>query len=263
MDNLRRRKRRVRTRRLATIYSGTVTDDPTGPLLSVRGEARASVAPDCVVLFCTVTVSRTAKAKALRDAASALQRLTADLGALGAVPLTAETEHAALTWSARSATSWLESAPNKTTGIGELTGQVVATVTVLIAARAFESLDALGRALASHKTLHVQQVSWQVDADNPGWAQVRSAAIHAAIAKGRDYAAALGGALRDVQHIADVGLLNGEGSTRDWHAHALARTMYSGGGAPPETPSLDPEPQELTAAIEARFTMAGVSLTGS
>jgi uncharacterized protein YggE len=239
-----------------------MTGDSSRPLLSVRGDARADVAPDYVVLFCTVTVSRTAKAKALHDAASALQRVTADLRALGGVPLTTETERAVLTWSARSATTWVESVPNKTTGVGELTGQVVATVTVVIAVRAFDSLDALGRALASHKTLHVQQVSWQVDADNPGWAQVRSAAIHAAIARGRDYAAALGGSLHDVEHIADVGLLTGEGSRRDVHGYPLA-AMYSGGGAPPDTPSLDPEPQELTAAIEARFTMVGVSLTGS
>jgi uncharacterized protein len=40
-----------------------------------------------------------------------------------------------------------------------------------------------------------------VDWDNPGWHDVRAAAIEAAIAKGRDYATALGGQLRTVEHM--------------------------------------------------------------
>ncbi|MGO9293826.1 MAG: hypothetical protein ACLP52_08090 [Streptosporangiaceae bacterium] len=36
----------------------------------------------------------------------------------------------------------------------------------------------------------------------------------------------------------------------------------SRGAGEPETPSLDPVPQELTAEIEARFTVTGASLTG-
>ena len=38
---------------------------------------------------------------------------------------------------------------------------------------------------------------------------MRADAVQAAIAKGRDYAAALGGTLRSVEHIADAGLLGG------------------------------------------------------
>jgi hypothetical protein len=34
---------------------------------------------------------------------------------------------------------------------------------------------------------------------------VRAAAIQAALRKGRDYAAALGGALQSVEHVADAG----------------------------------------------------------
>jgi hypothetical protein len=39
-------------------------------------------------------------------------------------------------------------------------------------------------------------------------------------------------------------------------AHAAAAL-----GGDPDTPSLDPVPQELVAIIEARFTAGGVSLT--
>ena len=54
-----------------------------------------------------------------------------------------------------------------------------------------------------------------------------------------------------VEHIADVGLLGGE------RLHLQARPAAAGFradfGGGPETPSLDPVPQELVAAIDARF----------
>jgi len=57
--------------------------DPTGTVLSVRGDARRTVAPDYVVLFSTVTVVRESTAQALRVAASAVDRITADLAFVG------------------------------------------------------------------------------------------------------------------------------------------------------------------------------------
>jgi hypothetical protein len=36
--------------------------------------------------------------------------------------------------------------------------------------------------------------------------------------------------------------------------------MAASGGPAPDTPSLDPVPQELIATIEARFTATGISL---
>ncbi len=235
--------------------------DPTGPFLSVRGDARQTVAPDYVILAGAIELSRGSKAEAVRAAASGLDRLTADLAALGGVALGVDTERRPLTWSAQSATTRVERDHNKKTGRYEPTGQVTATVTVLIAVRAFDTLDALGAVLAGHETLNVHEVGWHVDWDNPAWPQVRAAAIRAAIRKGRDYAAALGGSLHNVEHIADAGLLGGGDSTQyRFTGRALAMPASSGGGEP-DTPSLDPVPQELTAVIEARFTATGVSLT--
>jgi uncharacterized protein len=133
-------------------------------------------------------------------------------------------------------------------------------VPVMIAVRAFELLDPLGAVLAAREAVSVQQVGWHVDWDNPAWPAVRAAAIQAAIRKGRDYAAALGGSLSSVEHIADAGLLEGDHAPRGFAiASAYARTASPGGGES-EAPSLDPVPQELAAIIEARFTAAGVSL---
>ncbi len=233
--------------------------DPAGLLLSVRGEARQLVAPDYATLEATIAASRGSKAEALRAAAARLESLTADLTARGGVPLAADTERRPLAWSAQSAATYAERAHDETTGRSWLTGQVTAAVAVAIAVRAFELLDPLGAVLAAHEALSLHQVSWHVDWDNPAWPDVRAAAIAAAIRTGRDYAAALGGSLRSVQHIADAGLLGGEQHT------AVAFAARHGYRQPPggesDAPSLDPVPQELTAIIEARFTADGVSLT--
>ena len=198
--------------------------DPTGPFLSVRGDARQTVAPDYVTLASTIDISRGSKGEALRAAAARLDHLIADLATLGAEALSVETERRPLTWSAQSATTYAEREHNDQTGHYEPTGRVTATVAVLIAVRDFGLL--------------------------------------AAIRKGRDYAAALGGSLRSVEHIADVGLLGG-GEATQYRSAGGRRAMSASGGREPDTPSLDPVPQELTATIEARFIATGVSLTGA
>jgi uncharacterized protein len=236
--------------------------DTAGPFLSVRGDARQTVAPDYVSLPGTIELSRGSKREAVRAAAASLDRLIADLTALGGVALGVETERRPLTWSAQSATTRVEFHHNEQTGRSEPTGQVTAAGAVLIVVRDFGMLDTLGAVLTAHETLSVHQATWEVDWDNPAWPDVRAAAIRAAIRKGRDYAAALGGSLHSVEHIADAGLL-GSGDAAQYRSTgggARARSAFSGGE--PDAPSLDPVPQELAATIEARFTAAGVSLTG-
>jgi uncharacterized protein YggE len=180
--------------------------DRGGVLVSVRGEARRTVAPDSALISGVVAVTRASKADATRAAAAALDELTA-------------------------------------------------AVSVQITVRALDLLDVLAARLAAHDALTVHQVSWHVDWDNPAWPQVRAAAIRDAIAKGRDYAAALGGELSVVEHIADPGFLAGDGQR--W---ASTSFMSSGGAEGSDAPSLDPVPQILTALIEARFIAAGITL---
>ena len=236
--------------------------DQASLVLSVRGEATLTVSADSVLLSGAIALSRASKPDALADASAALQRLITDLTPLGAVALTVGTEHNALVWLARSATTWAEHEHNKNTGLNEPTERVTATVNVQITVRDFDLLEALGAQLSTHQDLHVHQVSWQVDSENPGWAQVRAAAIHAAIDKGRDYAAALGVSLVEVLQVADAGLLGGD--TRPIGAgRALSATLSRGGSPPADTPSLDPEPQELSAMIDARLRATAVTLTGN
>jgi uncharacterized protein YggE len=234
--------------------------DPAGLSLSVRGEARRMVPPDCAVVTAGIACLRGSKAEAVRAAASELDGLTAGLAAQGGVALDAGTVRRPLTWSAQSATTHAGRVYDDKTGRHQLTGQVTAAVAVVITVRAFGLLDALGEVLAAREAVSVHHVDWQVDWDNPAWPDVRAAAIQAAIAKGHDYAAALGGSLRTVEHIADAGLLGGDNAPYGFSGSKMARVAAAGGGES-DAPSLDPVPQELVAIIEARFTADGVSLT--
>jgi hypothetical protein len=217
------------------------------------------VPPDCAVVTAGIECQRGSKAEAVRAAAAELDSLTADLAAQGGVALDAGTGRRPLTWSAQSATTHAERAYDERTGRHQLTGQVTATVAVVITVRAFGLLDALGAVLAAHEAVSVHHVDWQVDWDNPAWPDVRAAAVQAAIRKARDYATALGGSLRSVEHVADAGLLGGDGGQYRFTASPMARAAAAAGGEP-DAPSLDPVPQELVAVIEARFTAGDVSL---
>jgi hypothetical protein len=235
--------------------------DPAGLLLSVRGEARRLVAPDYAEVAVTVAASRGSKAEAARAAAAGLGSLTAGLAALGGAALDAGTGRDPLTWSAQSMTTYAEHAHDEDTGQYQPTGQVTAEVSVVVAVRALELLDALASVLAAGETITMQGVTWHVDWDNPAWRLVRADAVQAAIRKARDYAAALGGTLRSVEHIADAGLLGDGSSQSGFTASRVMARAASRGAGESDAPSLDPVPQELTAVIEARCTADGVSLT--
>ena len=232
-------------------------------LVSVRGDARQVVPPDCAVLAGQVTVIQSSKQEAVRAAAGFLGALTSELAALGGAPLTVESTRSALTWSAHSATTHPESEHNPETGRHEPTGRVVASVDVTVSVRDFGLLDTLGTVIARHENFHIGSVIWDVDDDNPAWPSVRALAVRAAVRKGRDYAAALGGSLAGVEHIADTGLLAGAGEGLRAQRWAATATFAGAGGAGDGfgSPSLDPVPQELVAVVEARFTATGVSVS--
>ena len=127
--------------------------------------------------------------------------------------------------------------------------------------RDFDLLDPVSDRLAQHELFNIHGVNWSVDDDNAGWPLVRAEAIQAAIRQGRDYAAALGCTLAGIEHVADAGLLGGEGGGPGGRIYATAlgaaaRSSGVGGGGP----SLDPVPQELSATIEARFRATPVNL---
>jgi uncharacterized protein YggE len=225
-------------------------DDST--LISVRGEARRTVAPDQVALSATVDQVADSKVAATAMAAAIWDEVRADLAELGAVKLSVGTMRDAVTWSMHSIHTHPEYL-DKRTGEHGPTGRHIAVASVMINVRDFDRLDNINAALTAHDEVNISSVDWSVDVDNRGWALVRADAIHAALLQGRDYASALGGSIVRVEHIADAGLLGGEGS-RDMsrRMHAVSLSMHGGddqGGV-----SLSPVPQELSAVIEARLS---------
>ena len=228
------------------------------PLLSVRAEARQLVAPDYAVVDGLIEHTARSKVEAVRSVTGSLDRLTADLVALGAVPFDEGAGRRPLTWSAYSSATREELYHDTETRRMERSGLVIATVALRVTVRDLDRLDDLSGVLAAQPGLNVGGVTWDVDWDNPAWPQVRASAIGAAIRKARDYAAALGASLQQVEHIADAGLLGSD--------TAPSQVVYgrafsaAGGGGQSGTPALTPVPQELIATIEARFRTTDVSL---
>ncbi|HYX57692.1 MAG TPA: SIMPL domain-containing protein [Streptosporangiaceae bacterium] len=230
------------------------------PLLSVRAEARHLVPPDYAVVDGQIEHTAGSKAEAVRSVTGSLDRLTADLAALGAVPFDEDARRRPLTWSAHSSATHEEFYHDQQTGGMQRTGQVTATVALRVTVRDLDALDELGGVLAAAPDLNVHGVTWHIDWDNPAWPQVRAAAIGAAIGKARDYAAALGATVRHVEHIADAGLLGGDAAPSQPVGFVTAKAFGGGGGDRLGTPALTPVPQELIATIEARFRTTEVSL---
>jgi len=219
------------------------------------------VAPDSVVLSGQLTAAENSKPAAVRASANTLEALTAELAALGGEPLSAESARHVLTWSAHSASTQVERAHDPKSGCHEATGRLLASVSLEVTLRDFALLQHVEGVLVGHEDFSLARVSWYVDDDNPAWPVVRATAIEAAVRKARDYAAALGGSVTSIDHVADVGLLAGGDAPRlprqtsGWAAGA------SGPRVGAEAPSLGPVPQELTAIVEARFHATHPPLT--
>ena len=220
---------------------------PDDVVLSVRGEAQHAVAPDAAVLHGQLSAFALSKSEALALVRDAQDALIAALAALGAVPLTPDTERAEVTWSVTSVGTHDE----RTFDPDVPAGRIFASADLQVTVRKLSQLEAVGDALARLPALHLHGVNWTVDADNPGWPVVRAAAIEAALAKGRDYAAALGGTVRRVQEVADAGLLGGTDAADRFGYEAMPASLAFGGR--PATPALDPVPQQLRAVVEARL----------
>ena len=214
-------------------------------VLSVRGEAQRAVAPDAAVLHGQLSAFAPSKAEALALVRAAQDALITALAALGGVPLTAEAAPTGLTWSVTSVGTHDE----RTYDPEAPAGRIFASADLQVTVRDLTRLDAVADALGRLPALHLHAVSWTVDPDNPAWPEVRAAAIDAAMAKGRDYAAALGGTLRQVREVADAGLLGGDDAGAMFDAMPASLAF----GGHPATPSLDPVPQQLRATVEARL----------
>src|SRR4051794_36571633 len=116
--------------------------------LSVRGEARRTIASDYVTMHCGLGVTAGSKLDALAGVRAAQQRLIGALADVGGVVLTVESRRSALTWSMGAVQTYEEHDLDKMTGRHGATGRVVANASVVITARDMALLPRLAGAVA-------------------------------------------------------------------------------------------------------------------
>lgn len=239
-------------------------DDGLGDevVVSVRGEAVATVDPDTAIVRLGFTLTAESRSEASIEAGRLLETVVSGLATLGGKVRTADTDDHPLTWATTSVSSQPEFNYDPGLGPTGLTGRTIASAQIEVRVRDFELLPSLQAVLDGHQGLQMHTVGWYVDPENPAWRLVRAEAIHDAIGRGRDYAHALGGELARIEHLADTGLL--AGADRGSPPRMLA-ARSAGAGSPatagnPQPPPLDPLPQALSAVVEARFIATGIRL---
>ncbi|WP_405091110.1 SIMPL domain-containing protein [Micromonospora sp. NBC_01392] len=204
------------------------------PVVAVRGEAYREVAPELARFTVTAAVRD-------RDRETTLTRLAERAAAVRALLDAAEPTVA------RRETGQVNVWPvTRRSGdrVVAYQGSVSTTVTVTD----FSALGELMLRLADHEQVEVAGPVWSLRPDSPAYREVRHAAIADALARAREYAEALGARVTALRELADTGLTAAP--------PMLAKAAYARSGESVPELELDPAPQPVHAAVEARFTIS-------
>ncbi|MGX6602358.1 SIMPL domain-containing protein [Micromonosporaceae bacterium Da 78-11] len=209
------------------------------PMIVVRGEALREVPPEQAVLSVTVSVRD-------RDRQAVLTRLTERSAGLrvlldgyGVVE--------------RRETSGAQIYPELKPGSEKVVaynGSVGTTVTVTD----FGELGELFLSLAALDQVSISGPWWQLKPGSRAGAEVRKEAIGDALARAREYAAAVGATVDRLVEIADEGAGGGGGHPM------MMRAAYKDAGDAPSL-ELDPQPQTVQASVIVRVTITEPDLT--
>ncbi|MFC4146023.1 SIMPL domain-containing protein [Micromonospora mangrovi] len=209
-----------------------------GPVVAVRGEAYREVAPELARFSVTATArdrDREATLTRLAERAAAVRVLLDSAG-----PVIDRREAGELR-------VWPE-----TKRSGERVVAYHGSVTTTVTVTDFTALGELMLRLADQDQVEVAGPWWSLRPDSPAYREARRAAIADALARAREYAEALGARITALLELADTGLAAQPMFAR---SAEFGRAGGVAGGAPPEL-ELDPRPQSVQAAVEARFTIS-------
>lgn len=199
------------------------------PFVAVRGEASVEADPELARFSVTVTTRADDREAALHTLDARVAQVRAELD-----------RHADVVQ--RRETSALQVHP-ELSGDGRRVAAYVAslgtTVTVTDFAALGDVMVALGR--ISHAAVHGPW--WELRPDSPAGAKARRAAVTDAVARAREYAAAVGAELDQLVSIADTGMAGGYGG-------GMTRVALA-----ESAPELEPARQTVYASVELRFTL--------
>lgn len=131
-------------------------------------------------------------------------------------------------------------------------------VRVRVTVRDFDVLGELITRLGDEELTTVEGPGWELRPGSPVYDRASEQAVHAALARARTYARALGTEITSVVEIADAGLGGGVvpgGHGPEAAAMFLPRGTAFDAGAPPAL-SLEPETIRVHAVVEATFRLA-------
>ncbi|KAB1139986.1 SIMPL domain-containing protein [Micromonospora sp. DT46] len=207
-----------------------------GPVVAVRGEAYREVAPE-IARFAVTARARD------RDREATLTRLAERAAA---VRVLLDGEGPGID---RRETGELQVRP-ETRRSGERVVAYSGSVTTTVTVSDFTALGELMLRLADQDQIEVAGPWWSLRPDSPAHREARHAALADALLRAREYAEALGARVTALIELADAGAAEQPMMSR--MAYAMGDGAESG---PPEL-ELDPQPQTVHAAVQARFAIS-------
>ncbi|MGI5453969.1 SIMPL domain-containing protein [Streptomyces sp. CA-249302] len=221
---------------------------PDAPRIAVRGEAHLEVDPEIARIGVTV-------ASRGKDRRAALDDLTRrNAGALDLIKTYGEAVE-------RLETGAFSISPElKEKGRGERVHAYHGRVHITAELTDFTALGELTTRLADLELTRVDGPWWALRPDSPAHRQARQQAVQEAVQRAREYAEALGTSLAALVELADIGA---EDARPYVQPQGRMRSMAYGAAAEDTAAApldLEPQRQQVYAAVNARFTMAPPTL---
>ncbi|MCC3778852.1 SIMPL domain-containing protein, partial [Streptomyces sp. UNOB3_S3] len=221
---------------------------PDAPRVAVRGEARLEVDPEIARIGITVTARGTDRHNALQDLTRRNNQVLDLLKSYGDAVEKTETGTFSIT-------------PQLTDkGRHERVRAYHGHVHITATLADFTALGELATRLAELDLTRVDGPWWNLRPDSPAHREARRQAVHEAVQRAREYAAALGADLAAVVEIADIGAENTVSAMPVAPGGMMRAAAYGGAPAPPPTLDLEPQRQTVYASVNARFTMTRPAL---
>ncbi|MER6345617.1 SIMPL domain-containing protein [Streptomyces sp. NPDC001595] len=222
---------------------------PDAPRIAVRGEARLEVDPEIARIGITVSARGRDRRAALEDLTRRNATVLELVKSYGAAVERLETGAFSIT-------------PELKQGKEERVRAYHGAVRVTAELSDFTALGELTTRLADLELTRVDGPWWSLRPDSPVHRRARQQAVREAVQRAREYAEALDTTLVALVELADIGAEAPVAAVRP-AAPGRARSAAFGGAAPDAVApplELEPQRQQVFAAVNARFTMAPPAL---